>query len=119
MALIGNILWFIFFGWEVGLSWISSGIVCCITIIGIPLGVQCFKIVIASLFPFGRTFKRKGGAVSVIANIIWLIFIGLWLTIAHYILGAVLCCTIIGIPFGLQCFKIGNLALCPFGVDIN
>ena len=118
MNLIGNILWFILGGLESGLGWILAGLICCITIIGIPLGIQCFKLASMSFFPFGKEIRYTGDSLSFLANLLWLIFLGLPLAIGNAIIGLLWCCTIIGIPFGLQFFKIAELALAPFGKEI-
>ena len=118
MNLIGNILWLILGGFFSGLSWIISGIIWCITIIGIPYGKQCFKFASLAFTPFGADVKYGGGAMSTIANIIWLIFFGLPMAIGNGITGILLCLTIIGIPFGLQFFKLAKLSLMPFGATI-
>lgn len=117
MSIIGNILWFIICGWWMGLFWLISGILLCITIIGIPIGIQCFKFAGLSVLPFGKDVVYGGNAVHLIANILWICYSGIpVLTIA--IVGCVLYITIIGIPFGKQCFKIAKLALFPFGASI-
>lgn len=118
MSLLGNILWLIFGGLVSGLSWILSGILWCITIIGIPYGKQCFKFASLSFCPFGKEVIYGGGAVSTIANIIWLIFFGLWMALGHLIAGCIFYITIIGIPFGKQFFKLAKLSLTPFGAQI-
>ena len=118
MHFIGNLLWFILCGWWQGLYWLFSGILLCITIVGIPFGLQCFKFAGLTFFPFGKEINYGGNAVHLIANIIWLIYSGIpILTIA--IVGCILCITIIGIPFGKQCFKIAKLAILPFGATIT
>ena len=119
MKIIGDILWLIFGGFLSGLGWIISGILWCVTIIGIPIGLQCFKLASLSFLPFGRTVKYEGQVVSLIVNIIWFIFSGFVLAVGNFILGCVLCITIIGIPFGKQFFKIAKLALAPFGAVIE
>lgn len=98
-----------------GLSWCLAGCLWCITIVGIPVGTQCFKLAGLSFFPFGKEIRYGGGTVSFLLNILWLLFSGLALAIEHAVLGALLCVTIIGIPFGLQHFK---LALMPFGAEV-
>jgi len=118
VSCLGNILWLLFGGIWQGLAWGIVGILWCVTIIGIPIGSQCFKFASLSLFPFGKDIRYGGGAVSMISNILWLIFSGIPLAVAAALNGVVLCCTIIGIPFGLQCFKIAKLALMPFGAVI-
>jgi len=119
MKFIGNILWFIICGLVLALIWAVFGLLWCITIIGIPVGLQCFKFANLCLWPFGRDVYFGGSAVSLVLNVLWIIFGGLEICITALILGAVLCLTIIGIPFGLQCFKIAKLALLPFGAEIQ
>lgn len=118
MGCLGNILWFLFGGFFLGLSWCIVGLFWCITIIGIPIGVQCFKFAKLSFFPFGKEIVHNGGTASLLLNIIWLVVTGLPMAIESCIIGAVLCITIIGIPFGMQCFKIAKLALFPFGSQV-
>ncbi|MGI6203186.1 MAG: YccF domain-containing protein [Eubacteriales bacterium] len=91
---------------------------CCLTIVGIPLGIQCFKFAELSFFPFGREIEYGGGPVSLLANILLLVFCGLPLAITSAAIGLVFCITLIGIPFGLQCFKLAKLALMPFGARV-
>ena len=118
MSLIGNVLWFIFGGFISGLSWLFSGIIWCISIIGIPYGKQCFKFASMSFAPFGKDIKYGGGTVSLIANIIWIIFCGIPMAIENAVIGLIWCVTIIGIPFGIQFFKIAKLSLMPFGAKV-
>ena len=118
MKILGNILWFVFGGFISGLGWLISGAVLCITVIGIPLGLQCFKFARLSFWPFGGEVVYDGGAVSTLANILWIIFFGIWLAILNAVIGLLWCCTIIGAPFGLQFFKIAKLALTPFGARV-
>ena len=119
MSLLGNILWFICGGFISGLSWILAGCVWCISIIGIPVGLQCFKFAVMSFCPFGKEIRYGGGTFSLFANIIWLIVSGIPMAIEHAFIGLLLCCTIIGIPFGKQFFKIAKLALMPFGAEVQ
>ena len=118
MRLLGNILWFIFGGIASGLLWVVAGLVLCITILGIPLGTQCFKFASLSFFPFGKEIVYGGGTVSFLANLIWLLLFGLPMAIANAVLGVLWCITIIGIPFGKQFFKIAKLSLMPFGARV-
>lgn len=119
MGCLGNIIWFIFGGFVSGLSWLLAGCLWCITIVGIPIGIQCFKFAGLSFFPFGKEVKYGGGAGSILLNILWLIFSGIILATESAVFGAILCITIVGIPFGLQHFKIAKLALMPFGTTIE
>lgn len=118
MNFILNILWIIFGGFLSGLSWIIIGIICCITIVGIPFGMQCFKFASLSFMPFGKDIRYNGGAVSIFVDIIWLIFFGIPMAIENFIYGLGWCLTIVGIPFGLQFFKIARLSLMPFGSEV-
>ena len=119
MSCLGNVLWFIFGGFVSGLSWLLVGCLWCITIVGIPIGRQCFKFAGLAFFPFGKEIEYGGGAVSMIANIFWLIFTGIPMALANAVWGCVLCITIIGIPFGKQFFKFAKLALMPFGAVVK
>lgn len=119
MGCLGNIIWFLLGGMLMGLSWAIVGLLWCLTIVGIPIGVQCFKFAQLAFCPFGREICYGGGVGSLILNILWLIFGGLALAAEAAAIGCVFCITIIGIPFGLQCFKIAKLALMPFGASIR
>lgn len=118
MGCLGNALWFLFGGVWMGLSWALAGLVWCVTIVGIPIGVQCFKFAGLAFFPFGKEVAYGGGAGSVLLNILWLIFGGLVLAGEAALIGCVFCITIVGIPFGKQCFKLAKLALMPFGASV-
>lgn len=119
MRTLGNIIWFILGGWLNGLAWLFAGVVCCITVIGIPFGLQCFKFASLTVMPFKKDIEFGGGAVSLLVNIIWLFLIGIEMAIAN-VIAAVLCClTIIGIPFGAQFLKIAKLWLMPFGAEVE
>ncbi len=119
MGCLGNILWFLCGGVISGLSWLVLGILWCITIIGIPIGVQCFKFAGLSFFPFGKDVQYGGGAGSFLLNIVWLLVTGIPMALEHLTFGVALCVTIIGIPFGLQHFKLAKLALMPFGTEVR
>ncbi len=118
MSCLGNVLWFVFGGIFLGLGWLLAGILWCITIVGIPVGMQCFKLAQLAFFPFGKDVRYGGGPASCLLNGFWLILSGIWLALEACIIGAVFCITIVGIPFGLQCFKIAKLSLMPFGAEI-
>ena len=95
-----------------------AGCLWCISIIGIPYGIQCFKFASMSFFPFGKEIVYGGGVVSFLVNVIWILISGIPLAVEHLVIGCLLCITIIGIPFGLQQFKLAKLALMPFGTSI-
>lgn len=118
MGFLGNLIWFIFGGLLSGLGWIVAGVLWSITIIGIPIGRQCFKIAGLTFFPFGKDVVYGGTTFSLIVNIIWLLISGLPLACAHVFSGIILCITVVGIPFGLQSFKLAKLALMPFGATV-
>ena len=119
MRTLGNILWFIFGGLPLGLGWVLVGLLWCITIIGIPVGKQCFKLAGLAFFPFKKEVEYGGGAPSLVLNVLWIIFGGLVLALEALIIGVIFCITIVGIPFGMQCFKLAKLALMPFGAEVE
>ena len=119
MKFIGNFLWFIFGGLVMGASWALAGCLWCITIIGIPWGVQCFKFAKLCFFPFGKEVEYGGDAGSLFLNLIWILISGVPLAIESVVCGLIYCLTIIGIPFGKQCFKLAKLALMPFGTTVK
>ncbi len=119
MKSIGNFFWFIFGGIISGLSWWFTGIIWCITIIGIPVGLQCFKMSQLSFFPFGKEVVYGGGAGSFLVNVLWFFFGGIEMALLNCLFGIFWCITIVGIPFGLQFFKIAKLSLAPIGAEIR
>ena len=118
MGCLGNVLWFLCGGFISGISWLLMGCLWCITIVGIPIGLQCFKFATLSFSPFGKEIVYGGGVGSFLLNIVWLVLSGLPLAIESAAIGIVLCITIVGIPFGLQHFKLAKLALMPFGSHV-
>lgn len=118
MKVIGNIIWFFLTGFWTAVSYFLIGCFWCITIIGIPFGKQAFKMAKLSLFPFGKKVNLNFGK-HPIANIFWIIFGGLELMFFYAFEGIFYCITIIGIPFGKQCFKQASLSLAPFGATIE
>ncbi len=120
MRLIGNILWVIIGGFHGSILWMLGGLILCITVIGFPLGIQCFKIGWFVLFPFGKSVTPgKFGLGGLILNIVWIFLWGWAIFSVHIITGLLLCITIIGIPFGIQHFKIAIVGLLPLGSEIN
>ncbi len=119
MGCLGNLIWFICGGFFMGMGWLLAGLLWCISIVGIPIGIQCFKFASLAFFPFGKEIEYGGGAMSLLLNIIWIVVSGLPLAIEAALIGFIFCITIVGIPFGLQCFKIAKLALMPFGATIR
>lgn len=121
MNFLGNIIWLIFGGLIAALGYVIGGIILCITVIGLPFGLQCFKIAGMVLFPFGKkvvTTESASGCFSLFANIIWILCGGLWTALNHLFWGILLTLTIIGIPFAKQHFKLIELSLMPFGKRI-
>ncbi len=119
MGCLGNLLWFVFGGALSGLLWCLAGCLWSVTIIGLPIGIQCFKFAGLSFFPFGKEVRYGGGAGSLLLNLVWMLVTGLPMALEHAVSGILLCVTIIGIPFGLQQFKLAKLALMPFGAEIT
>jgi uncharacterized membrane protein YccF (DUF307 family) len=117
LRLILNVLWLVLSGIWMAIAYILAGLVMCITIIGIPFGVQAFKLAGYALWPFGRALAPSGRrpGLSLIGNVIWFIFAGWWLALGHLLTGVALCLTIIGIPLGIASFKMAGAALVPFG----
>jgi uncharacterized membrane protein YccF (DUF307 family) len=122
MKTIGNILWFVLAGFWLAIGFAFSGLICCITIVGIPFGIQAFKLAGFALWPFGRTVVANDDdseVLEIIFNVIWLLLFGWALFATAMVTAVLLCLTIIGIPFALQSFKIGVLALWPFGRTVE
>lgn len=118
MRLIGNIIWFILGGIWLGLGWALAGLVLCITIVGIPFGLQCFKAAKLTFAPFGKQVSVHFDKHPV-ANLLWAIFFGWEMALGYLVSGVICCITIIGIPVGLQAFKIMKLAFLPFGAKVE
>lgn len=118
MNVIGNVLWFILGGFISFFTWLILGVLWSITIIGYPIGRQCFKFSVMSAAPFGRNIEFGHGGVSLMLNILWIILGGFAIAVEELTMGVIFCLTIVGIPFGLQHFKHAKLALLPFGARI-
>jgi uncharacterized membrane protein YccF (DUF307 family) len=121
MNFIGNLIWLIFGGLAAALGYIVGGFILCLTIIGIPFGLQCFKIAGLVLWPFGRRIVSTSngmGCLSIIFNIIWLLCGGLYTALVHLVFAFLLAITIIGIPFARQHLKLMELSLMPFGKQV-
>ena len=121
MNLIGNIIWLVFGGFFAALGYLVGGLVLCVSIIGIPWGLQCFKLAGFVLMPFGQKVvydSDNNGCLGTLANIIWLLFGGLYAAIVHVVMGLLLFITIIGIPWARQHLKLVGISLMPFGKKI-
>jgi uncharacterized membrane protein YccF (DUF307 family) len=122
MTIILNILWFILGGFLVSLAYILGGLLLCLTIIGIPFAIQCFKLSLLGMAPFGREIQETeppGGVIAIIMNVIWIILPGLELALIHLFLAAFFAITIIGLPFAAQHLKMTRLAILPFGFRVS
>lgn len=121
MSTLGNLIWLIFGGFLVFLEYMVAGFLLCITIIGIPFGLQAFKLALLALWPFGKRielYDSAPGCLSTLMNLLWLIIGGIWIALTHLVFGILLSITIIGFPWGKQHFKLLSLALTPFGRKI-
>lgn len=118
MKLIANIVWFLLGGLWLGLAWAVLGLLLCVSIIGIPFGVQCFKAAGLSFAPFGKRVEVHYDK-HPIANVLWAVFLGWEMALLYLAAGVVCCLTIVGIPMGLQAFKFMKLAFLPFGAAVS
>ena len=121
MKILGNLVWLIFGGIIIAVEYFIGSLILMITIVGIPFGLQTLKMASLSIWPFGRTSSvqaRASGCLYILMNVLWLLCGGIWIAITHAFFGILLCITIIGIPFGLQHFKLTEVAINPFGRDI-
>ena len=120
MKLAGNLIWLIFGGLISAVLWTLSGLLLCITIIGIPFGIQALKLAGFTLWPFGREVKIGDfGVGGAIGNVIWIMLFGWELAVYHALLALLFTITIIGFPFAKQHIKLARLSLIPFGADIH
>ena len=122
MKFLGNILWLILGGLIIALYYFLMGLLFCITIIGAPFGVQLFKMGVVALWPFGHeagSATNDGGCLAILMNVLWILFGGIEIALLHVSFGIFCCITIVGIPFGLQHFKMAVLAVVPFGKKIS
>lgn len=122
MSCLGNIIWMIFGGFVSGIGYIIGGLLICLTIVGIPVGVQAIKLGVATMVPFGKEIVPTEQAASpgnVVLNLLWAVLFGWEIALSHLIHGALLYITIIGIPFANQHFKLIPLALAPFGRELR
>ena len=116
-----NILWLVFGGIFTAVEYMIASLLMMITIVGIPFGMQTMKMAGLALWPFGKDVRsgvRSGGCLYILMNVLWIFLCGIWICLSHLGFGILLCITVIGIPFGMQHFKLAALALAPFGKDI-
>ncbi|MEG1607548.1 MAG: YccF domain-containing protein [Mucinivorans sp.] len=122
MKILGNLLWLLFGGLSVAIEYFIGGVVLCCTIIGIPFGLQVFKLGVLSLWPFGQNVgqnEQTKGCLSALMNVLWFFIGGFWIALTHLFYGVLLSITIVGIPFAMQHFKLMALAITPFGRTID
>lgn len=119
MSFLGNLIWIICGGLVGAIGWIIAGFICCITIVGIPFGKQCFKYAGLQFAPFGKkVVEGHSGTLGLIGNILWVIFLGWELALANLVAAMIFAITIIGLPFAKQSFKLAMLSFAPFGKEI-
>lgn len=119
MKLLGNIIWFLTVGPCCALFWCIAGILWSLTIVWIPIGIQCFKMAYLVLWPFGKEVVYSDDIGFGFINIAWILVSGVELAFMYLMVGLACCLTIIGIPFGIQIFKMMKLCFAPFGTQIK
>ena len=120
MRVLLNVLWLVLSGFWLAIGYTVAGLIMCLLVITIPFGVASFRLAAYVLWPFGRTVVRRAdaGAVSTLGNVLWFLLVGLWMALAHIVLGCLLCLTVVGIPLGLGNFKLAAVAIAPLGKQI-
>ena len=120
MTTIGNVLWLVLAGFWLAIGYVVAGVVACVLIVTIPFGIASFRLASFVLWPFGRTttWRRNAGIWSVLGNVVWIVVLGWELALVHLVAGLLLMVTIIGIPFGIACWKMIPLSLVPLGREI-
>lgn len=121
MKTLGNIIWVLFGGLEIAFQYFVGGLALMITIVGIPFGLQCMKLGVLALWPFGSHVRQAGqptGCLSMLMNVVWFFVGGVWIVLSHVLFGALFYITIVGIPFGQMHFRLAQLALSPFGKEV-
>jgi uncharacterized membrane protein YccF (DUF307 family) len=115
-----NIIWLVFGGLWLALGYALAGVVLCILILTIPLGVASFRMASYALWPFGRAVvaKESAGVGSVLLNIVWIVLAGWWLALAHVTTAIAQAVTIIGIPLAVANIKMIPITLVPYGKQI-
>ncbi len=122
MKILGNIIWLVFGGLEASIGYFTGSLALALTVVGIPIALQTFKMGLLCLWPFGsevRNTDSPTGCIRLPLNLLWLVFGGLWACLSHLFFGILLCITLVGIPFGRQHFKMAGLSLAPFGKEVN
>jgi len=121
MSLLGNLIWLVFGGLIAGLLYIVGGLLMCVTIVGIPFGLQSIKLGLATMAPFGKevVVDPRAGALKILFDVLWLVLCGWEIAVAHLTFGIIFAITIIGLPFARQHFKLAPVALMPFNHDLR
>ena len=120
MKTLGNIIWVLLGGFFWALSLVLSGVIWCITIIGIPIGLQLFKMAGFVLWPFGKNVvDGKPSGFKTVLNVLWAILFGWEFALGFLLTGVIFCITIIGIPFGKQYFKLAKFIFLPLGKEFK
>ncbi|MBU0517804.1 YccF domain-containing protein [bacterium] len=123
MSLLGNILWIVLGGGIfLFIEYLVGGLLLCLTIIGIPFGIQCIKLSMLALLPFGHDIdysRNATGFLATLMNVLWILVGGFWIAVTHLIFAVLCAITIIGIPFARQHLKLAGLALTPFGKTLK
>ena len=117
MSLLLNIIWLFLGGLVLAFEWFVAGIISTILIVTIPFARGYFEMAASCLTPFGKDVVLKteyGEPPRPISAFFWIIFLGIWLAISHIIAGILQCITIIGIPVGIQNFKLAKIAFNPY-----
>lgn len=120
LRFLGNLAWLLLGGIIISILWAVAGLILCVTIIGIPFGIQCFKLASFQLAPFGRHVEMAGtgGCSMVLGNLVWILLFGWELALLNAVFGVIFAVTIVGIPFSVQSFKLATLSLAPFGMTV-
>lgn len=120
MRLVLNIIWLVLAGLWLAIGYVFAALICFVLIITIPFGVAALRIAAYTLWPFGATLVRRAdaGVASAIGNVLWVLFCGWWLALAHIVAGLALCVTIIGIPLGIACLKLVPVSFWPLGREV-
>ncbi|HUR83956.1 MAG TPA: YccF domain-containing protein [Solirubrobacteraceae bacterium] len=120
MRLVLNVIWLVLAGLWLAIGYVFAALICFVLIITIPFGIAALRIAAYTLWPFGATVvpREDAGVASTIGNVLWVLFCGWWLALAHIVAGLALCVTIIGIPLGLACFKLVPVSFWPLGREV-
>ena len=122
MSFLGNLVWLVFGGFITGMGYILGGLLVCLTIVGIPFGMQAIKLGRATMMPFGKDVvesEHANSTLSIVFNIVWLVLFGWEIAVAHLVSALILAITIVGLPFAKQHIKLIPVALLPFGRDLR